>query len=179
MKNTFALLAVTAAIGLASSAYAADENAEVKSSVDYKKNGGYEATRSSEEKTAGGTTTTSKTTVDVDVDGSGKIDKEVKAETATDPKGLLNKKTDTSKTEIEEKARGGYKQVTTTKHKDADGTNVTYKTTTDVDVDNNGNVTTTAKTEKTVDPKGLMNADKTTTTTKSVNGEVVSKKTKN
>lgn len=180
MKNTFALLAATAAIGLAASApaYAVDEKAEVKSSLDYKKNGGYEATRTSEQVTAGGTKTTSKTKVDVDVDSQGRIDKTEKAETVTDPKGLMNRKKDTSSTEIEEKARGGYKQVTTTKHIDADGTNITYKTTTDVDVDSDGNVTTTAKTEKIVDPKGLMNAEKTTSTTKSVNGKVVSSTTK-
>lgn len=180
MKNSFALLAVTAAIGLAASApaYAADEKAAVKSSVDYKKDGGYEATRTSEQVSAGGTKTTSKAKVDVDVDSQGRIDKTEKAETTTDPKGLMNKKQDTSKTEIEEKDRGGYKQTTTTKHIDASGTNITYKTVTDVDVDADGNVTTTAKTEKTVDPKGLMNADKVSSTTKAVNGKVVSSTTK-
>jgi len=179
MKNTFALLAATAAIGLAGGAYAADESANVKSKVDYKKDGGYTAERSSEQKTPGGTKTTSETKVDVDVDSQGRIDKEVKAETTTDPKGLLNKTKDVSKTDIEEKERGGYKQTTTTKHTNADGTNVTYKTVTDVDVDANGNVTTTAKTEKTVDPKGLMNAETTSSTTKSVNGQVVEQKKKN
>lgn len=63
--------------------------------------------------------------------------------------------------------------MTTSKHKNAEGTDVTMVTTTDVDVDNSGNVTTTAKTEKTVDPKGLLNETTTTNETKTVNGKVV------
>ena len=173
MKNITAILVATAAMGLATSAYAADESAQAKSKVEYKKNGGYESTRSADHTTAGGTTHTSESNVSVDVDSQGRIDKEVKSESVTDPKGLMNKKKDTSETEIEEKARGGYKQTTTRKHTDAEGTNTTYKTVTDVDVDADGNVTSTATTEKTVDPKGLMNETTSKSKTKTVNGQVV------
>jgi hypothetical protein len=173
MKKTLVMLMATTAFGLASSAYAADE---VKSKIEYKKDGGYESTRSAERTTASGATVSSESKVDVDVDNKGRIDKTVKVENATNPKGLLNEKKDEAETKIEEKARGGYKQVTTRKALNADGTDVTYKTTTNVDIDDKGNVTTTATTEKTVNPKGLMNEKTTTTKTKSVNGQVIEKK---
>ena len=173
MKRTLAMLAASAAVGLAGASYAADESAQVKSKVEYKKDGGYTATRSAERTTPGGTTNSAESKVDVDVDSKGHVDKTVKSESTTDPKGLLNKKKDTSETNIEEKDRGGFKQTTTRKHTDAEGTNTTYKTVTDVDVDSNGNVTTKATTEKTVDPKGLMNSKTSSTKTKTVNGNVV------
>lgn len=178
MKNMFAILVATTAVGLATSSYAADESAQDKSKVEYKKDGGYESTKSTEHTTTGGTTHSTETKVDVDVDRQGRVDKTSKTESTTDPKGLMNKKDDTSETQIEEKARGGYKQTTTRKHTDAEGTNTTYKTVTDVDVDGNGKITTTATTEKTVDPKGLMNKTSTESKTKAVNGRVVDKTTK-
>jgi hypothetical protein len=178
MKNTFAILAATAAVGMASSAYSAEESTKDKSSMEYKKNGGYDSKRTTEHTTEGGTTHSSETKVDVDIDSKGNVDKVIKTESATDPKGLMNKKDDTSETKIEEKSRGGYKQTTTRKHTDAEGTNTTYKTVTDVDVDGSGNVTSTATTEKTVDPKGLMNETTTKNKTKAVNGRVVEKTTK-
>lgn len=165
--------AILAATLLASTANAADQSAVVKSNIDYKSNGGYESNRTAERTTASGTKQTTESKVNVDVDSAGRIDKTVKTEAVTDPKGLLNKQKDTSESQVEEKVRGGYKQVTTRKHTDADGTNIVYKTTTDVDVDAAGNVTTTAKTEKTVDPKGLMNSTTTTSKSTSVNGKVV------
>ena len=179
MKKFRTLLALTAAMGLATAAHAADESAQVKSKVEYKKDGGYESSRTAESTSAAGTTHKSESNVDVDVDSAGRVEKTVSTEATTDPKGLMNKKDNMSETHIEEKARGGYKQTTTRKFTDADGTNVTYKTVTDVDVDNNGKVTSTATTEKTVDPKGLMNEKTTTSKTKMVNGKVVenSKKT--
>lgn len=172
MKNVLTLLAATAAVGLASSAFAADESAQVKSKVDYKKNGGYEATRSSEH-TTGNTTHATESKVDLSVDSDGKAEKTIKAESSTDPKGLMNKKKDTSETKIEEKERGGYKQTTTRKHSDKDGTSTTVKATTDTNVDKDGNVKTTAETEKTVDPKGLLNETTTKTKVKAENGKVV------
>ncbi len=178
MKNMVAILTATAVMALVAPAYAATESAQNKSKVEYKDNGGYESTRTSEHTTPGGTKHTSESKVDVDVDSDGKIDKTVKTESVTDPKGLMNKETDTAKTEIKEKERGGYVQTTVSKSTDADGTNVTIKATTDVDVDADGNVTTTAKSEKTVDPKGLMNKKTTSSMTKSVNGHVVEEKKK-
>ncbi len=176
MKNIFALLSATTMLTMGTGAFAADESAKSTSKVDYKKNGGYESTRSSEQTTSDGTAHSSENKVDVDVDSKGNIDKTVKSTSSTDPKGMMNKKKDTSETEIEEKSNGGYKQTTTRNQTDADGTDITYKTTTNVDVDDKGNVVTTATTEKTVDPKGLMNKTKTTSKTKTVNGQVVEKK---
>lgn len=173
MKRIIAVLAATTALSLVNPAFAASESAEGKTKVDYKSNGGYEATRSAEQTSADGTKHKSDATVDVDVDSKGKTSKTVKAESVTDAKGLGNKKADAAKTTYEDKDRGGYKQTTTRKHADANGTDTTYVTTTDVDVDSDGNVTTTAKTEKTVDPKGLMNKKTTAAKTKTVNGKVV------
>jgi hypothetical protein len=173
MKYTFTLLATTAMLSLASGAFAADESSQVKSKVDYKKDGGYESTRTTEQTTAAGTEKTSKTKVDVDVDANGNVDKTVKKETVNDPKGMMNKTEENSETRIEEKDNGGYKQTTTRKHKDANGTSTTYKTVTDVNVNAAGNVTSTATTEKTVDPKGLMNETTTKSKTKAVNGKTV------
>lgn len=178
MKKSLAMLLATAAVGLAMPAFAADESAQVKSKVDYKKDGGYESSRTAEKTTANGTALKSESNVDVDVDSKGRVDKTVKVENSTDPKGLMNAKKDKAETHIEDKARGGYKQTTTRKSTDNNGTDVTYKTTTDVDVDSSGNVTTTATTEKTTDPKGLLNEKTTSTKTKTVNGKVVEEKNK-
>lgn len=175
MKHSMLLtLAATAAVSLASSAYA--EEAQVKSKVEYKKDGGYESSRTMEQTTPSGTAVTSDSKVDVSVDSKGRVDKTVKTEAGSDAKGLMNRKKDKSETHIEEKARGGYKQTTTRVHADANGTDTTYKTTTDVDVDDSGNVTTTATTEKTVDPKGLLNEKTSTSKVKTVNGRVVEEK---
>lgn len=176
MKNLLATLTATTILAAAGGAFAADETTQGESKVKYKDNGGYESTQSAEHTTAGGTTHSSDAKVDVDVDSKGRVDKTVKTDSVTDPKGLMNKKADTAKTEVEEKDRGGYKQTTTRKHTDAEGTNVTEKTSTDVDVDKNGNVTETDKTEKVTDPKGLMNKKKTVHKTKKVNGKVVEDK---
>lgn len=172
MKNTlFATLAATAAVALASSAYAANETD--KSKTEYYDNGGYESTRSSEKTTAAGTTKASESKVSVDVDSQGHTRRKIKTTNVTDPAGLLNKKAENEESQIEEKARGGFKQITTRKRTDAEGTNTTYQTTTDVDVDTAGNVTTTATTEKTVDPKGMFNETTVKNTHKDVNGQVV------
>lgn len=178
MKNMLSVVIATASIGLATSAFAADESAETKSTLDYKKNGGYESKVTSKEVNQSGTSKNTESKVNVDVDSKGNVDKTVSDETTTDPKGLMNKKTDTSETQIEDKANGGYRQTTTRHHTDAEGTNTTYKTVTDVTVDDDGNVTSTATTEKTVDPKGLMNEKTTTSKTKTVNGKVVESKKK-
>ena len=155
MKNIFVLLAATSAISLATSAYASEETTKTSAT------------------SADGTTHTSDSTVKVDVDSKGRIDKTVTTDSSTDAKGVMNKKQDSSETQIEEKARGGYTQTTTNKHTDANGTDLTMKTMTNVDVDTDGKITTTATTEKTTDPKGLMNKEVSTTKSKSVNGKVI------
>ncbi len=176
MKNTFTLLAATAAVTLASASFAAEEKANTE--VEYKNNGGYEATRNAQTTTPGGTTVSSQSKVDVDVDSKGNVTRSVSTQNATDPKGMLNKQADNGKTVFEEKANGGYKQTTERSHTDQQGTDITLKTVTDVDVDKKGNVITTAKTEKTVDPSGLFNSRTETSTSRSVNGVVVDQKKK-
>ena len=177
MKQFLVALASTAAVGLASSAFAANATAENKSNVELKKNGGYEATNSSERTTAAGTKHEMKEKIDVDVDSKGQHKESAKAESSTDPKGLMNAKTDTTKASYKDKDNGGYKHTRTDKHTDAAGTDVKTTTTTDVDVDSSKNATATVKTEKTVDPKGLMNKKTTTTKAKAVNGVVTEEKT--
>lgn len=176
MKNLVMILASTAAVGLASSAFAANATAENKSSVEYKKNGGYEATATSEHTTAKGTAHEASEKVDVDVDSKGLRKETVKADSSTDPKGLLNAKKDTTKASYKDKDNGGYKQTKTDRHSDAAGTDTKVETTTDVDVDANNNATAVVKTEKTVDPKGLLNKKTTTNKAKAVNGVVVEQK---
>ena len=144
-----------------------------------KKNGGYEASAYTQSTDDAGTTTTTERDVNVNVDSQGNIDKTVKAESSTDPKGLMNEKTNTAKTEIEDKLRGGYKQTTISKHTDAAGTDVTIKNITDVSVDRQGNVTMVVKSEKTIDPKGLFNEKTTTSMVKTVNGKIVDQKNSN
>lgn len=173
MNKILAALVTSTAIGAAGIAWASNPSASSEANVKYDKDGGYESTRSDKSTTSGGTKHKSESSVDVDVDAKGEVEKTIKTEASTDPKGLMNKKDDTSETKIKEKTNGGYEQTTTRKHKDADGTNTTYKTVTDVTIDNNGNVTTTAETKKTVDPEGLLNEKTTTSKTKMINGEVV------
>lgn len=115
---------------------------------------------------------------------------EMEEETTRDPKGMFNKTTESSKTEV--KAKTGGDRVETTESKDAAGTK--QKVTKETDVDNNwgGGTTTTTTTKKVTDPKGLMNkktvemeetvkrnADGTaaTTVTKEVDGDTVSEET--
>ncbi len=176
--NFFTMLMATAAVGAANPTHAADEK-KVDAQVEYKKDGGYESTRTTKQTTDDGTTYKTKSEVDVDVDAAGRVDKKITTETVADPKGLMNKEKAVSETEFEEKERGGYTQTTIRKYKDANGTDVSLKTVTDVEIDKDGNVITTATTERTVNPEGLMNQTTTKSKTKSVNGKVIeqSKKT--
>jgi len=176
MKHYLAMLVTSTAIAFSSLVYAADETAQGQSKVDYKDNGGYDASRSSQNTDANGTVTKSEEKASVDVDSKGLETRKLSTSDSTDPKGLMNKKTDNTNTKYTEKANGGYKQVTTTTHTDANGTNVKLVTTTNVDIDNKGNVTSTVKTKKVVDPKGLMNEKTSTSMTKTVNGKVVEEK---
>jgi hypothetical protein len=175
MKNMLALLSATTVLTLGAGAYAAD-TAEGKAKVEYKANGGYEAKQSGERTLDDGTKVKSETNVDVDVDHDGTVDRTVKSEETSDPKGLMNKQSDNTKTKFDEKSDGGYTQTSDRKHKDANGTNIMEKSKTDVDVDRNGNVTQTTKNEKTTDPKGLFNKKTTKEKTKMVNGQVVEDK---
>ena len=100
MKYTFAILATTAAVTLASSAHAADQSAQTKSNIEYKDNGGYEAKISSESKDANGTVHSAKVSEDYDVDSDGLGSRTTEKTSVTDPKGLMNKSKDTSKVDL-------------------------------------------------------------------------------
>ena len=176
MKQFFVALLSTAAMGAASSAFAANAAAEHSTNVELKKNGGYEATNSAQRTTAAGTKHEVKEKIDVDVDSKGMHKESTKTESSTDPKGLMNEKTSTSKATYKDKDNGGYKHTRTEKQTDAAGADVKTQTTTNVDVDAEKGTTATVKTEKTVDPKGLLNKTTTTTKAKAVNGKLVEEK---
>ncbi len=165
MKHPLLVLSATTLLGLSTISFAAED-----------KPGEYNTKSSLEHTTPGGTVHSYDKQVDVDVDDKGRVNKTTETKTKVDPEGLMNTKEDATTTEYEEKPRGGYKQTTIKKHTDDKGANVTIKTTTDVDVAENGEITTTAKSEKTVDPEGLMNSTKTIEETKSINGRVVEQK---
>lgn len=158
--------------------YAATETTNAKSDLEMKDNGGYTSSSASTRTTKEGTKHTTSTKVDVDIDKGGKLSKEVTTEITKDPQGLMNKQQEVMETVVEEKSDGGLEQVKTREYKDNDGTNVTTKSTVDVDVDDKGNVIQTVTDKKTVDPKGLLNQTTTETTTKIVNGRVVKSETK-
>ncbi len=171
MKTFLSVLATTTAIALASTAAFATDGP--KSSTEYKAkdNGGYEVKAESKVTTPAGTDKKGMNKVDVDVSDEGKVSKDAKTENSSDPKGLMNAKSNTQKSMYKEKADGGYKAEAMQEHKDADGTNMSTKVETEVNVKDNGAVDKVVETTKTTDPKGLMN--KKTMTTKTVNGKVV------
>lgn len=168
----FAIVAALTALSVSSAALAADESAEVKSKIDYKKNGGYESTITSEKKGPDGTVMKSTTDVDVSVDSKGRVSEEIDSKSTMDPEGLGNKKESITKVESKEKAGGGYEETKIQKNTDAAGTNVTTKVEKEVEHKRDGTVVETTEVKKTVDPKGLMNKETTTIKTKKVDGVV-------
>jgi len=170
MKNTLVLSAALAAVLTAGTAFA--EGTETSVKTDYKKNGGYEKTATTSTTTAGGTAVKSENSTDVDVDSNGKVTKTIKDEKVTDPDGMMNEKRNTTETKVKEKDRG-YERTTKSSNTDAEGTSVSTEAKQNVKVDAQGNVIETIKTEKSVDPKGLMNKSTSETETKKVNGQVV------
>jgi hypothetical protein len=69
-----------------------------------------------------------------------------------------------SKTNVERDSKGNYNEETKTEKTNAVGTTTTNKEKGEVDVHANGDVDNTVKSEKTVDPRGLMNKRSTRTT---------------
>jgi opacity protein-like surface antigen len=173
MKNIFTLLATTAAISLMAPAYAADVSSDSKVKFEAKDNGGYQSESTSKSVTAGGTVKTIDKSLDMDIDSDGKASKTVKTKTVSDPDGLMNRSEKDVEVEIEEKANGGVEKTEVSEETNSDGTNVTTESNTDVDVDSDGTVNATVKTEKIIDPDGLMNKTKVNTETKMRNGVVV------
>lgn len=175
MQNILSLLTLTTVLAAGSIAHAADSYSNTTADIKKTANGGYESIVKTESQNTAGTTKASESVVDVDVQNDGRINRTVSDYTISDPQGLMNKRSRDTQTEFSEKVNGGYKQVTTSTYKDAAGTDVKMVTTTDVDIDNKGNVMTTAKTEKTVNPKGFMNETTSTSKTRSVNGQIIEK----
>jgi FlaG/FlaF family flagellin (archaellin) len=83
-----------------------------------------------------------------------------------------------NKSSIEMKENGGYEADRASSETNANGTTRSFKSNVNVDVDDDGNITSTTDTKKTVDPKGLMNKTTTETETKMINGRVVEKNVK-
>ncbi len=179
MKNTTKLfgLMLSAAVIAAVPAYAADVAAENQGKYEAKDNGGYTMKGSASETLADGTKKSAETKVDVDVDSEGKVSKTAEKTTTTNPEGSMNEKKTVSKTELKEKDRGGYEKKVVDKKTDAAGTDVKTEASVDVKVDSDGKTVEKHKTVKTVDPKGLLNQEKTVTTTKKVDGKIVEQKT--
>lgn len=166
-----------ATLAFAPAAFAADVSAENQGKYEAKDNGGYTMKGTSSETLKDGTKKSAEVKVDVDVDSDGKVTKTSKKETTTNPEGLMNERTNLSKTEMEEKARGGYEKKTVDKKTNADGTDVKTEASVDVEVEADGKMIEKKKIVKTVDPKGLLNQEKTVTTSKKVDGKIVEQKT--
>lgn len=170
MKQFIAALGTVSAIALATTAFAADgpnNTTEYKA----KDNGGYSVESKSDVTTRAGTDKKGSEKVDVTVDDNGRVSKEIKSEGSADPKGLMNAKSNTHEETYKQKDNGGWKGKAVTEHKNAAGTNTKTEVETDVEVNADGTVDKTVEKTKIVDPKGLMNKQKTTT--KTVNGRVV------
>jgi hypothetical protein len=94
MKKTAMLLASATALVLSAPVFAADkETYKSTTKVEKDSQGNYDAKSKTTATNAAGTTTSTEKKVDVDVDSNGNIDKTVKTEESTDPKGLMNKTT--------------------------------------------------------------------------------------
>ena len=83
-----------------------------------------------------------------------------------------------SKTNVERDSKGNYNEERKTEKTNAAGTTTTTKEKVEVDVHADGDVDNTVKSEKTVDPRGLMNKRSTQTTdTQDVKNDGTSKST--
>jgi hypothetical protein len=178
MKNVILSLAVTTALAVAAGSYAADESADTKSNLEYKENGGYKASVTTEKTTPEGTAISSKTKKNVDVDADGKTTSTMRSSSVEDPTGLRNKKIHTGELDYRDKDNGGYKKSVTSTDTDAAGSNTSTSQKTNVDVDAAGNKTITEESTRVIDPPGLMNKTQTVTKSKTVNGVVVEDNTK-
>ena len=167
MKTMIAVLGAVSAIALMSANVAHAGAPENKTTYEAKDNGGYEVKSKSKAVNAAGTERTGERKVDVEIDDNGSKSKTVTTKSAVDAEGLMNGKEDKAETKMEMNADGSSKTVKSNSHSNFNGTDTSTEVETKVDA--NGNVIT--ETEKTVDPKGLLN--KSTTTTKTINGKVV------
>lgn len=126
MNKTSMLLVTVAAFALSAPAFAADTTSyESNTKIEKDADGDYSAKSKTENTDSAGTTSTSEKKVDVDVDSKGNVDKTVKSEETTDPKGLMNKKTVKTKDTAKTKADG----TVETKHKKTVNGHTTESTT--------------------------------------------------
>lgn len=79
------------------------------------------------------------------------------------PSFAAEKESYKSETKMEKDAKGNYEAKTTIQHTDTDGTTTNTEKMVDVDANSDGTTEKTVKTEKVVDPKGLMNKSKVKT----------------
>lgn len=175
MKKFLSLLAASTILGAAPAAFAIDVN--VKTDFDSKENGGYTSSESSSSTTAHGTVKATDRKVDVDVDDDGTVSKTIKSKVTTDADGLMNKQQNNTTVKSKYDKDGNLERTTTSKHTDADGTDVSSEADTETSVDANGNTHTTTTIEKKTDPKGLFNSSKSTSKVEMKNGVVVKKTT--
>ncbi|MBY0406565.1 MAG: hypothetical protein K2Q01_02645 [Rickettsiales bacterium] len=113
--RTLSLLLVTAsALAFTAPAFAADEKIESKVTIEKDDDGEYKETAKTSHTDTAGTKTTSERKVEVDVSDDGSVEKTVKTKQVTDPKGLMNKDTEKSKT-VEKTSADGTVETSTKK----------------------------------------------------------------
>lgn len=178
MQRTLFTTVAVAALAMAVTV-PANANTPVKqegptTTTEYKDNGGYTTTTNKAKVDAQGTEVKAKSKVDVDVNDDGSTTKTTKQEHIADPRGTMNERANTTETKVEQKV-DGYSRETRNSKSNAAGTSTLTKESRDVKVDAHGNVTETTKTDKVVDPKGLMNRESTTREETRVNGELITR----
>lgn len=135
------LLASTAILALSAPAFAADKEIyQSTTKVERDATGNYEEKETISKTDLDGTTTSSEKKLTIDVDANGNVEKSKTTELVTDPKGLGNKHivkvTDTEKT------KDGMVTTTHTKTvngKNVEGTKDSYKTSSKIQKDSEGN----------------------------------------
>ena len=116
MNTRTMLLTSVAALMLSAPAFSADKQSyEAKTKIEKDSDGNYSEKTKAEKTDVEGTTTSSEKNVSVDVDSNGAVDKTIKTETTTDPKGLMNKQTtktkDTTKVNADGSVDAAHKKV--------------------------------------------------------------------
>jgi len=157
MKFRIATFTATALFALFTAIGANAQSSNTQNTVEYNKDGGYNAKTSSETKTPEGTNKLTEDEVKVKVDAEGFVKKTETVTQTTDPKGLGNKSENKSEVTEQEKANGGFSKTVKSKSTDSSGTTTIVDESENTVVDENGNVTATSSAKKTVDPKGLLN----------------------
>jgi len=106
MTKSLLLFTALATVALAVPAFAADESGSSTVTTKSDSDGNFTKKTNAEHTDAAGTTTKSSTDVKVKTDSNGNVKKTVESDSSTDPKGLMNKTTSSSKTTVEKNADG-------------------------------------------------------------------------